>query len=152
MVKNELICLMQSRLVDENKTCGQEKLIRFLLCQYKYWRLNWWLCLSTTYLWSNRSYHFQMNSISRGPRPAVSYFQTKHKNVIIKMGRNLLLNSINIGLETHLYMKNEVIYRPNYCTINNLITPSTVTLINSQLVNIWNVARNLSSCEFYLMK
>ena len=75
------------------------------------------------------------NSISHVPRPAVSYFQTKR-------------DSINRGLENRLYrrkvgvLQTEFLHRQQYT-----ITSSTVTSHNSQLIKIFHVARNLSSCE-----
>ena len=68
-----------------------------------------------------------MNSISCGLRLAVSYFQTERDNVITYMGRKLLLNNTIRGLSIHLYRNKEVIYKPNYCTVFNSITPSTLT-------------------------
>ena len=50
-----------------------------------------------------------MKSIARGPRLDVSYFQTERDNVITYMGRNLLLDSIKIGLAIRLYRNNVVI-------------------------------------------
>ena len=50
-----------------------------------------------------------MNSISRGQRPAVSYFQAECDNVITYTERNLLLNCINIGLAIRLYRQKIVI-------------------------------------------
>ena len=39
------------------------------------------------------------NSNTHDPRPAVGYFLTKHDNLIIYMGMNLIINSINKGSE-----------------------------------------------------
>ena len=88
-----------------------------------------------------------MNSITCGPRPAVSYFQMVGENIIIYMGRNLLLNSINRGLAIRLYRKKSGFYRPNSCTFFNSILSSTVTSTNFQLVKKNQVTRNLASCD-----
>ena len=47
--------------------------------------------------------------IARGPRPAISNFQTKRENVITYMGKNLLLNSINRSSAIRIYSKKVVI-------------------------------------------
>ena len=103
--------------------------------------------MATTYFWSNRSDHGFMNGIARGPRSAVSYFQTERDNVITYTGRNLLLNSINRGLAISLYRKKGRFYRPNYCTINHTILSSTFNSYNSKPVHICQVLRNPASCD-----
>ena len=146
MVKNVLICLKQSILVDANKTCSQEKLNMLPLFWYKYWRLNVLVWLATTNWWSNRSDTVLMADIACHPRPSVSYFQMECDKVITYMGRNLILNSINRGLVIRLYRKKSRCYRSNSLILFNWILSSTANSINFQLVNICNVSRNLSSC------
>ena len=103
--------------------------------------------LATTYFLSNRSDHGFTTGIDRGPRLAVSYFHMERDNLITYMGRNLLLNSTKRGLAIRLYRNKGRFYRPNCCTINHTILSLTVTSHNSQLVNICQVVRNLSSCD-----
>ena len=88
-----------------------------------------------------------MTSIACGPRPAVSYFQTECNNEITYMRRNLLLNSINRSWSICLYRKKGITYGTSYCAINHTILFSTVTSHNSQLVKIFQVVRNLASCD-----
>ena len=72
-------------------------------------KIEWFVWLATTYWCSNISDNVLKNSISCGPRPAISYFQTKCDNVITCMGKNLLLNRINRGSVISLYRKKVVI-------------------------------------------
>ena len=64
------------------------------------------------------------------------------------MGRNLLLDSINRGLEIRLYRKKAVMLETELLHLQQYaITSSTVTSHKSQLIKIFYVARNLASCE-----
>ena len=130
--KKNLICLRQSILVDDNETCRQEN-------NWKYWRLNSLVWIATMYWWSNRSDPVLINSIDRGPSPAISYFQTER-------------NSIRRDLANRLYRKKGIFYWPNSCTVFNSILPPTITSINFELVNICNILKNLSSRDFCFMK
>ena len=66
------------------------------------------------------------------------------------MVRDLLLNSTNRGLAINLY-RNKVVML--YTELLNhqqyTINSSTVTSYNSQLINVFQVAKNLASCELF---
>ena len=100
------------------------------------------------YWCSNRSDYVLKNSIARALRPAVNYFQTKRNNAISWMGKNILFNSINIGLAIRIYRKKAVMLETELLHLQQYsITSSTVTSHKSQLIKIFYVTRNLASCE-----
>ena len=99
----------QGTLKNPTVTCRQENnWIGSYFVDTIFLRLNWLVWLPTTCCWSNRSYCVNKTGIPRSMRPSVSYFHTKRDNLISNMGRNLLLNSINRGLENFIYRKKAV--------------------------------------------
>ena len=125
---------------------GGKQLNRFLFHLF-FWILDWLVFLGTTYWWRNWSDQMMKNSISCGPRPAVSKFSDK-----TRQGNNMYQKETPPQQYQQKFC-NFCLQEEGSDVIDRITSPSTIHYhflnsysTQSQLIKICPVERNLASC------